>query len=602
VPAASTQLLPDLHCVRDTCNVYVVRRGTEAVLVDFGSGAALDVLPSLGIERVTDVLVTHHHRDQAEGLARAAEAGARIWVPPVERDLFTGADELWRARRLDNTYETKQEALTLLRPVPVTGTVDEYRSRAYGAVEVYTLPTPGHTMGSVTYLVQLDGRLVAFCGDLLAGPGKLWSLAATQWSYSGVDGQASMLLSLGLLARQEPELLLPSHGDPIEDPQAAIGLTQERVDELVELRRVEEAPFPWRRWLDDPWVELTPHVLLNRTSFANCYAVLSESGEALLVDWGYDLWTGWPAGGPRHACRPLLASIDALKRDHGVQRVAAVVTTHYHDDHVAGVNLLRDVEAAEVWSPENVAPILEHPERYDLPCLWFDAVPVDRTLRFGEDVRWNGIRLAAHPLPGHTRYAAAIELEVDGKRILATGDEQSRQPDGRMIPNYQYRNRFAIDDFVQAAELYRRLEPDLILTGHWGAHPFAPDELAQLARDGERVAELHRELLAVPDAEGIFARLTPYRSTAERGGTVELVAEVRNPFGEERRAALSLAAPDGWTAEPAAHDLVLAAGEEQTATFELTVGGDAGRTPVGLRVALGDLDLGEHAEAVVTVA
>lgn len=602
MPAASTQLLPDLFRVRDTCNVYVVRRGAEAVLVDFGSGAALDALPSLGVERVTDVLVTHHHRDQAEGLARAAEAGARIWVPPVERDLFTDAEELWRERRLENTYETRQEALTLLRSVPVTGTVDEYRTRSYGQLEVYTLPTPGHTMGSVTYLVRLDGRLVAFSGDLLAGPGRVWSLAATQWSYSGVEGQTTTLLSLGLLARREPDLLLPSHGEPIDDPSAAIALTQERVAELAELRRAEDTPFPWHRWLDDPWVELTPHVLLNRTSFANCYAVLSENGEALLLDWGYDLWTGWPAGGPRHACRPLLASIDALKRDHGVRRIAAVVTTHYHDDHVAGVNLLRDVEGAEVWSPENVAPILGHPERYDLPCLWFDPVPVDRTLRFGEEVRWNEIRLAVHPLPGHTRYAAAIELEVDGQRILATGDEQSHQADGRMIANYQYRNRFALDDFVHAVELYRRLEPDLILTGHWGAHPLAAGDLDRLAHDAERIADLHRELLVVPDAEGIFARLTPYRSATARGGTIELVAEVRNPFGDERRAALSLAAPDGWSAEPPAHDLVLPPGAERTATFRLTVGDDAGRTPVGLRVALGDLDLGEHAEAVVTVA
>jgi glyoxylase-like metal-dependent hydrolase (beta-lactamase superfamily II) len=594
--------MPDLFCVRDTCNVYVVRRGSEAVLLDFGSGAALDLLPSLGVERVADVLVTHHHRDQAEGLARAAEAGARIWVPPVERELFTGADAFWRERRLGNSYETKQEALTLLRPVPVTGTVDEYRTRAYGPLEVYTLPTPGHTMGSVTYLVELDGRLVAFCGDLLAGPGRVWSLAATQWSYSGVNGQAMTLLSLDVLDRRRADLLLPSHGDPIEDPSGAIALTQERLGELAALRREEDSPLELRSWLDDPWVELTPHVLLNRTSFANSYAVLSANGDALLVDWGYDLWTGWPAGGPRHACRPLLASIEALKRNHGVKRIAAVVTTHYHDDHVAGVNLLRDVEGTEVWSPENVAPILEHPERYDLPCLWFDPVPVDRTLRFGEDVQWNEVRLAVHPLPGHTRYASAIELEVDGKRILATGDEQSRQADGRMIPNYQYRNRFAIDDFVHAAELYRRLRPDLILTGHWGAHALTAEELAQLARDGERVAELHRELLVVPDAEGILARLTPYRSSAARGETVELVAEVRNPFGDERRAELSLATPVGWSSEPPAHALVIPAGAEQTATFALTVGEDPGRTPVGLRVALGDLDLGEHAEAVVTVA
>ena len=72
----------------DTCNVYVLAAAPEAVLVDFGSGAVLDHLHELGIERVTDVLVTHHHRDQVQGLARAGAAGTRIWVPPHERELI----------------------------------------------------------------------------------------------------------------------------------------------------------------------------------------------------------------------------------------------------------------------------------------------------------------------------------------------------------------------------------------------------------------------------------------------------------------------------------------------------------------------------------
>ena len=144
--------------VRDTCNVYVLRSGPEAVLVDFGSGAVLDRLDELGVDRVTDVLVTHHHRDQVQGLERAAAAGIRIWVPPVERDLFERVDERWAARPLENDYDVREDRFSLLQPVRVTGTVDEYRTRRYGAFDVYALPTPGHTVGSVTYLVELEGR------------------------------------------------------------------------------------------------------------------------------------------------------------------------------------------------------------------------------------------------------------------------------------------------------------------------------------------------------------------------------------------------------------------------------------------------------------
>jgi glyoxylase-like metal-dependent hydrolase (beta-lactamase superfamily II) len=588
-------------CVRDTCNVWLLRHGRDAVCVDFGTGAVLDRLDELGIDRITDVLVTHFHRDCVQGLARANDAGARIWVPPVERELFTDASGHWDRLKVENSYDLRQETLALFEDVEIAGTVEEYRTRAYGGIEVYTQPTPGHTMGSVTYLVELDGRRVAFSGDLLHAGGRLWSLAATQWSYSGVEGQASTLLSLRLLARHRPAAVYPAHGPAIDDPEAGIAETERRLAELMELRRSEEMPFAYTRWLEAPWRLLLPHLLVNTTSLATSYALLSDEGAALLVDWGYDFWTGWPYGGERHQTRPLLESIGALRRDHGVERIEAVVTTHYHDDHVAGVNLLRDVEGAEVWSPENVAPILESPERYDIPCLWFDPVPVDRVLRFGEPVRWHEHELRVHPLPGHTRYAAAIELEVDGRRVLATGDQQSHEASGRMVPNYQYRNRFAIDDYVASAALYERLQPDLFLTGHWGAHDLTEPQLERLAADGRRIAELHRELLPLADAEGVFARVAPYRASVAPGGTVQLEVELRSPLGEAAQASVSLVAPAGWSVEPAAATAELAPRGEATLSFRVTAGDARGRVPVAAEVTIGTLALGLHAEALVTV-
>jgi glyoxylase-like metal-dependent hydrolase (beta-lactamase superfamily II) len=82
---------PDLIRVRDTCNVWAIRRGRDAVCIDFGSGLILDRLDELELDRITDVLVTHYHRDGVQGLRRAHDAGARIWVPPSERDLIEHA-------------------------------------------------------------------------------------------------------------------------------------------------------------------------------------------------------------------------------------------------------------------------------------------------------------------------------------------------------------------------------------------------------------------------------------------------------------------------------------------------------------------------------
>src|SRR3954468_17492814 len=77
------EVAPDVLLVEDTCNVYVLRSGREAVLVDFGSGLVLDRLADLGVDRVTDVLVTHHHRDQVQGPPRAAPRSGCPPRPPA---------------------------------------------------------------------------------------------------------------------------------------------------------------------------------------------------------------------------------------------------------------------------------------------------------------------------------------------------------------------------------------------------------------------------------------------------------------------------------------------------------------------------------------
>jgi glyoxylase-like metal-dependent hydrolase (beta-lactamase superfamily II) len=595
--SGATELVPGVSVFPDTCNVYVLGGGPDVVLIDFGSGAVLDRIEG----RVTDVLVTHHHRDQVQGLQRAVEAGARVWVPRVERELIADVDRHWLARPIENDYDLRQDRFSLLEAVAIAGTVDEYHSRRYGDFEVYALPTPGHTIGSVSYLVEVDGRRLAFSGDLVYADGKVWSLAATQWTYSGVEGLAATYLSCGVLARHEPELLLPSHGDPIEEPAAALALTQARVRELLDLRNLGR--WDLDGWLNAPWAPVTPRLLRNRTSFATTYALLSDSGGALLFDFGYDLCTGVPISSDRATRRPQVASFDALKRDFGVERVEAVIVTHFHDDHVAGLNLLRDVEGTEVWAPENVAPILEAPARYDLPCLWFDPIAVDRRLAYGEPFRWHEYELTAHPLPGHTRYAAAISFEVDGKRVVATGDQQTYESDGRSVLNYQYRNRYRADDFVASAELYRSLRPDLFITGHSGAHEVDGELLERLLADGRRTAELHRELL--PDdvdfgPEGFGARIEPYRSAIGVGETVDLDVTVRNPFARDARATLRLVVPAGWNVHPEVHELELAEHSEGALRFRVAAGGAAVRARVAADVTIDDVPFGQQAEALVT--
>jgi glyoxylase-like metal-dependent hydrolase (beta-lactamase superfamily II) len=129
--AAPREVARGVWLVPDTCNVYLVIAdepaddgARTAIAVDFGAGAVLDHLTELGVDRITDVVMTHHHRDQGQGLPRAVEHGARIHVPPVEVDLFARVDEMWATRQLENDYNVRQDRCSspcrCTRPCPST--------------------------------------------------------------------------------------------------------------------------------------------------------------------------------------------------------------------------------------------------------------------------------------------------------------------------------------------------------------------------------------------------------------------------------------------------------------------------------------------------
>jgi glyoxylase-like metal-dependent hydrolase (beta-lactamase superfamily II) len=599
--------------VADTCHVYVIvdpdapegRR--DAVTVDFGSGLVLEHLAELGIRRITDVLMTHHHRDQGQGLPLAVAHGARIHVPPVEVELFDRVEEMWQSRQLDNDYNLRQDRFSLLESVPVHGTVPEYRHIECAGVRLFVVPTPGHTVGSVTYLLDRDAERIAFSGDLLYAPGKVWSLAATQWSYTETEGPAMTVLSALFLHRYHLSAIAPSHGDIMRDPDHALELLAQTMQEYVDSRR----SYPWdlRARLEDPFIALTPHLLLNRTSLSCSYVLLSDTREALIVDYGYDMTTGLVLGQERAARRPWLASLPALRELYGVTKISAALVTHYHDDHVAGLPLLRDVERTELWIPETVAPTLADPWLEDLPCQWYDPIPADRVLPLEKPFTWNEYEVTAHAQPGHTLYAVAYSLAVDGVKVVFTGDQQEGLGgrDGRRdIMNYQYRNLFRLGDYVRSAELYHRIAPGLMASGHWDPRWVDDRYLAYLTQSGRYVDDIHERLLPLEDVaigpDGQIARLLPYRRAAVAGEPADYTVRVRNPLPSPARARLRPVLPLGWRSSETQVEVELGPGEESSVQLTVTPASSGRRQRIAIDVAIGQLRLGQHAEALLDVS
>jgi glyoxylase-like metal-dependent hydrolase (beta-lactamase superfamily II) len=268
---------------------------------------------------------------------------------------------------------------------------------------------------------------------------------------------------------------------------------------------------------------------------ANTYVLLSASGKALFFDFGYDFVTGVPAGFDRASRRPWLYTIPTLKKQFNVKKIDVALPTHFHDDHVAGLNLLRRVEGTKVWAAESFAGILENPAHYNLPCLWYDPIPVDRVLPQEKRISWEEYSLTLHALPGHTRYAVAVFLEVDGRRVLVTGD-QYQGNDGLEF-NYVYQNDYQVGDYRKSAALYSQLEPDLILPGHWDPLEVTENYFGCLEDRGEKLERLHQELTPAGLSFGPgekLAAIHPYQVFAQEDSQVLMRVRVRNPFPEEK--------------------------------------------------------------------
>jgi len=215
-------------------NVGIVRDGDRALVIDCGDESVSSALQELGITQVEQLLFTHYHRDQSCGAARVLSTAA-IGVPAEERDLCADPARYWNDdNQLYRVYQSfRPDHLTPTEPLPVARALAHGDRVEFGPATIQVLSTPGHTDGSISLLVEADGKRVVFSGDCLAGPGKLWDVYSLQrgfahggqeiGGYHGFLGDRWRLAeSLEKIKALQPDLLVPSHGVLMADPAGAI--------------------------------------------------------------------------------------------------------------------------------------------------------------------------------------------------------------------------------------------------------------------------------------------------------------------------------------------------------------------------------------------
>jgi glyoxylase-like metal-dependent hydrolase (beta-lactamase superfamily II) len=580
-----TQISPHLYVLEDTCNVYVLKNQDRAILIDFGSGHVLNLLTQIGVTKVEAILHTHHHRDQCQGDLRAVTERIPILVPEHERYLFDDAENFWRNRSVFEIYYVKNDFFSLTHNVPVAGVLRDYDTYRWGPYELMIYPAPGHSLGSVSLMGMVDGKKVAFTGDLIHSPGKVVNLYELQYQYGSTDGVDCAVYSLTRLREQGPELICPSHGEAFSQPDAGIA------DLINKLRGWFNAYAPGTSLsVDNQSYAVTPHLVASYQTTSSSYALISDSGKALFVDYGsassnfFNSYKNGSVGVPSDRMGFIEHTVPQLKAQFGLKSVDVIMPSHMHDDHLNGFPHLQRHHGAKVWCYENMVDVLENPRHYNLGCILGEPIKIDRSFRDGETFKWEEFEFQVFHSPGHTEYQMAMFGNIDGARVAFTGDAffPTGNPDAYLRHNLIFRNWVENDSHVRSIKTILEHEPNIVAPGH--GKPFLSNK-ADLENLKERLENQQKYFFAAiadPDCNfGLnpsWARMYPYQLSPKAGGSSNCELRVRNYRSGPMHVEAAVVVPEGWKASPQLLDITVPPGQDGSAPFSVSVPADWDRT------------------------
>jgi len=141
-------------------------------------------------EEVTDVLCTHLHFDHVGWNTQLVDGK---WVPtfPQARYLFGRSEfQHWQHLRDTDGYHHMGHLADSIDPVVEAGLVEFIEPDFRVTSEVTLIPTPGHTPGHVSVLIESKGQSAVITGDLMHNPVQI-AIPATEARFDMDKAQAA---------------------------------------------------------------------------------------------------------------------------------------------------------------------------------------------------------------------------------------------------------------------------------------------------------------------------------------------------------------------------------------------------------------------------
>jgi glyoxylase-like metal-dependent hydrolase (beta-lactamase superfamily II) len=514
---------------------YALVDGEAALLIDAPTTA--DGLQAHGVKKVDLVLLSHHHRDTCAAADKFIAAGIKLRAPRAAAEWLTPANvrKYWK----ESLPLRNSRTAYLVVPEGVQGvdcTLEDGQTIRWHGWSIRVVATPGHSRDHVAFAARKGkkGRLMVFCGDALAEPGKLWSPYTTDWDHWTDAGLVPTAKSLRTLAALKPALLLPAHGPVIrKDVAAVLTRTAAAVEEVAFLKSFERftkkrlGNAPQYRFLvkeqaksngSKPWSKISEHLYLT----GNTYVLVSRDNACLVMD----PWS--PYSTPQVA---------RLRKAHKLGPIEIVMFSHAHYDHYDGIYDLPVRKEYQIWTLDRVAGPLADPYQLRAPFLDTRPVKFDRRFQDGDTATWREYTFRFYHLPGQTEFTMGVETRIDGKKCFFTADNWFHQDQFSGSGGWMGLNRSYPQPYAASAQKVLDARPDWVLAEHGGAFEFNAEDFRRRVQWG-KVGAKAAEAICVngclrQDWDPSRVHFEPVVQKAEPGGTLKGMLVITNPLARQ---------------------------------------------------------------------